>query len=186
MPTTAPIQVDRTSAVPLYRQVEDQIRSAIHEERLRPGARLPGIRTLAADLGVARVTIATAYDQLTAEGYLVGRVGSGTTRRARSTGPSVVGRTRPGSGPDGPERHVAARYDLRPGALPSDGVPGGFPMAAWEVRLRSAWRQAARPAAAGSVGVGRSPDRAEHVSRRRARDADGSRAGSSSAAVRGC
>ena len=74
-----PITLDRTSDVPLYRQVEDQLRTAIHEGRLQPGARLPGIRTLAADLGVARVTIATAYEQLTAEGYLVGRVGSGTT-----------------------------------------------------------------------------------------------------------
>ncbi len=152
MPTTAPIQVDRTSAVPLYRQIEDQIRSAIHEERLRPGARLPGIRTLAADLGVARVTVATAYDQLTAEGYLVGRVGSGTCvapdlpDRPSSSGPARIRSQRSGAA-------RAARYDLRPGALPSDGVPGGFPMAAWEVRLRSAWRQAARPAAAGGVGT---------------------------------
>jgi GntR family transcriptional regulator / MocR family aminotransferase len=151
--TIAAITLDRSSAVPLYRQVEDQIRMAIHDERLRPGARLPGIRTLAADLNVARVTIATAYEQLTAEGYLVGRVGSGTT----------VAPDPPGRPPTSPATPAQARrtgstrgprFDLRPGALPMDGVPGGFPIGAWELRLRSAWRQASRGTTRGPAGSG--------------------------------
>jgi GntR family transcriptional regulator/MocR family aminotransferase len=149
--TTAAITLDRTSAVPLYRQVEDQIRTAIHDEGLRPGARLPGIRSLAADLGVARVTIATAYEQLTAEGYLVGRVGSGTT-----VAPDPPGRPPPSSSAPAQVRRSGSprvpRFDLRPGAPPVDGVPGGFPMAAWELRLRSAWRQASRTSTRGRAG----------------------------------
>jgi len=46
--------------------------------RLPPGARLPSTRSLSADLGVSRNTAAGAFDQLLAEGYLEGKVGSGT------------------------------------------------------------------------------------------------------------
>lgn len=73
-----PIVLDRASATALYRQIEDQLRAAILGGRLRPGSRLPGVRTLAVELGVARITVVQAYDQLVSEGYLVGRVGFGT------------------------------------------------------------------------------------------------------------
>jgi len=73
-----PIVLDRGAAVPLYKQIEDQLRSAIVSGRLRPATQLPGVRTLAAELGVARITVVQAYDQLASEGYLVGRVGFGT------------------------------------------------------------------------------------------------------------
>jgi len=45
---------------------------------LAPGARLPATRALAAWLGAARASVVAAYDQLLAEGYIVGRIGSGT------------------------------------------------------------------------------------------------------------
>jgi len=79
---------DRTAA--LYRALLDAVRSG----RLRAGDRLPPSRALAQDLGVSRNTVATAYERLTAEGYLEGRVGAGTfvsevvagsARRARGT-----------------------------------------------------------------------------------------------------
>jgi GntR family transcriptional regulator/MocR family aminotransferase len=73
-----PIVLDRGTGTPLYRQIEDQLRSAIMAGRLRPGTQLPGVRTLASELGVARITVVQAYDQLASEGYLVGRVGFGT------------------------------------------------------------------------------------------------------------
>jgi len=62
----------------MYRQLEGQLRAAILDGLLPPGTRLPSVRELAQQLGVARVTITTAYDQLTAEGYLIGRTGAGT------------------------------------------------------------------------------------------------------------
>lgn len=46
--------------------------------RLRPGERLPATRELAERLQVARSTVSTAYERLTAEGYLAARVGAGT------------------------------------------------------------------------------------------------------------
>src|SRR4051794_31354147 len=54
------------------------LREAIVDGRLPPGHRLPATRVLAADLGVARNSVATAYERLVAEGYLSARVGAGT------------------------------------------------------------------------------------------------------------
>jgi GntR family transcriptional regulator/MocR family aminotransferase len=63
---------------PVIRQVYDQVRNAIHAGALKPGGRLPSSRDLAQRLGVARASVVAAYDQLLAEGYAVGRTGSGT------------------------------------------------------------------------------------------------------------
>src|SRR5262249_48888401 len=64
--------------VPLYRQLYDALRTAILGGQLRPGARLPATRTLALELGLSRTTVVSAMQQLLAEGYVNGRVGSGT------------------------------------------------------------------------------------------------------------
>ena len=64
--------------VPIHRQVREGLRRAILEGRLRPGPRIPSTRSLAADLGVSRLPVLSAYEQLLHEGYLVGRTGSGT------------------------------------------------------------------------------------------------------------
>ncbi|MGW0435951.1 MocR-like pyridoxine biosynthesis transcription factor PdxR [Micromonospora sp. NPDC003197] len=58
----------------IYRQLLD----AILDGRLRAGERLPPTRELARQLAVSRNTVAAAYDRLTAEGFLVGRIGAGT------------------------------------------------------------------------------------------------------------
>lgn len=55
-----------------------QIRDAIADGRLTPGDRLPPSRALAAELGVARSTVAAVYARLVAEGFLDGRAGNGT------------------------------------------------------------------------------------------------------------
>ncbi len=75
---TLHLPVDRSIGVPIYRQVYDGLRQAILEGRLRPGQRIPSTRGLAADLGVSRLPVLSAYEQLLHEGYLVGRTGSGT------------------------------------------------------------------------------------------------------------
>lgn len=59
-------------------------RAAILEGRLNQGQRLPSTRTLARELGVSRLPILNAYEQLLHEGYLVGRIGAGTYVAARS------------------------------------------------------------------------------------------------------
>ncbi len=73
-----PIAVERGQGRPIYRQIEDQLRDAIRDGRLPAGTRLPSVRDLADQLGVARITVTNAYDDLVAEGLLTARVGHGT------------------------------------------------------------------------------------------------------------
>ena len=72
------LALDRGIGVPIFRQIYDGLRGAILEGRLQPGQRIPSTRSLAADLGVSRLPVLSAYEQLLHEGYLVGKTGSGT------------------------------------------------------------------------------------------------------------
>ncbi|WP_114853590.1 GntR family transcriptional regulator [Brachybacterium sp. YJGR34] len=60
------------------RQIHDQISGLITTGQLGQGERLPSVRQLASDLGVAPGTVAKAYRSLEADGLLVSRAGSGT------------------------------------------------------------------------------------------------------------
>ncbi|GAB3854866.1 aminotransferase-like domain-containing protein [Dactylosporangium cerinum] len=73
------VELDRTGGGPLHRQLEASIRAGIRSGRLAPGSALPPSRALAASLGVSRGVVVTAYEQLTAEGYLTSRSGGYTT-----------------------------------------------------------------------------------------------------------
>lgn len=64
--------------LPLFRQVYLGLRQAILSRALPSGERLPSTRELAEQLGVSRTIVVLAYEDLLAEGYVVGRVGSGT------------------------------------------------------------------------------------------------------------
>jgi GntR family transcriptional regulator/MocR family aminotransferase len=75
---TLHLPLDRNAGPPIFRQISDGLRRAILDGRLRPGQRIPSSRGLATDLGVSRLPVLTAYEQLLHEGYLVGRTGSGT------------------------------------------------------------------------------------------------------------
>jgi GntR family transcriptional regulator/MocR family aminotransferase len=74
----AHLPLDRRSRSPLHKQIYDGVRRAILDGSLRPGQRLPSTRALAIELHVSRLPVLTAYDQLLHEGYLDGRLGSGT------------------------------------------------------------------------------------------------------------
>jgi GntR family transcriptional regulator len=78
------LEVDTTSAVPPYEQVRAQITELAASGDLAEGARLPTIRQLAGDLGLAPGTVARAYRELEAEGVVVSRVRHGTTIAPRS------------------------------------------------------------------------------------------------------
>ena len=67
-----------TSDVPLYRWLYEELRAAILAGHLRPGARLPATRDLAIQYRLSRPTIVSAFEQLRSEGYVEGRIGSGT------------------------------------------------------------------------------------------------------------
>ena len=63
---------------PLFRQVYSGLRSAILSGTFRVGEKLPSTRDLANQLSISRTVVLYAYDQLLAEGFAVGRSGSGT------------------------------------------------------------------------------------------------------------
>src|SRR5579862_7773593 len=67
--------------------LERALREAVQTGRLHPGERLPSSRALAQDLGIARNTVADAYNQLAAEGWLTARQGSGTRVASRPAAP---------------------------------------------------------------------------------------------------
>lgn len=76
--TLAGILLDHDSASPLHQQLYDQLKNAILDGRLVPGMQLPSTRLLSSELGISRTTTQNAFEQLLAEGYLVGKAGSGT------------------------------------------------------------------------------------------------------------
>ena len=71
------LALDRGDGEPLHVQLTQGLRERILTGRITPGAKLPSSRQFAAELGVSRVTIVTAIDQLVSEGYAEGRHGSG-------------------------------------------------------------------------------------------------------------
>ena len=77
-PPMPALRIKSQFACPLYRQVYNQLRQAILEQKLAPGARLPSTRALARTLGVSRNTVLNAYEALVADAMLAARKGSGT------------------------------------------------------------------------------------------------------------
>lgn len=75
---SATITVDVTSGVPPYEQIRGQVASLIAAGALPDGARLPTVRDLAADLGVAVGTVVRAYRELESAGLVVSRRRTGT------------------------------------------------------------------------------------------------------------
>jgi GntR family transcriptional regulator/MocR family aminotransferase len=115
----------------LRAQLEDQLRDAVRDGRLGPGAALPSSRALARELGVSRGVVVEAYAQLAAEGYLVARQGAPTrVSEAASPGPGATPAAAPGERPP--------RYDFRTGR-PDISL---FPRNAWLASLRRALREA--------------------------------------------
>jgi GntR family transcriptional regulator/MocR family aminotransferase len=72
------VRIDGRSRVGLQQQIYTAVRRGILSSAIKSGTRLPSSRALAEDLCVSRTTTLLAYEQLTAEGYLTTRLGSGT------------------------------------------------------------------------------------------------------------
>ncbi|MFC0105021.1 MocR-like pyridoxine biosynthesis transcription factor PdxR [Kibdelosporangium aridum] len=121
----------------LSARIYRELLEAILDGRLRPGERLPPTRELAQRLQVSRTTVTDAYERLTAEGFLVGRVGAGTFVTDQPVKPAsrvVAGRGRGVARPRrlwesvaGPSADEVLPYDFQL------GVPDGrlFPLEAW-------------------------------------------------------
>jgi GntR family transcriptional regulator len=74
--------IDPRSATPLYAQIASRLKVAIAAGELRPGAALPSVRHLAAQLRVNPATVVQAYRDLEDEGFVEMRQGAGTFVRA--------------------------------------------------------------------------------------------------------
>ena len=113
---------------PLHGQIYRALRAAVLEGRLAAGARLASSRALAKELRVSRNTVLQALERLVAEGYAVGREGSGTyvaeaPSRPPRPDPALAGP--PGDGPVG----LSAL-----GRRLADGIPPGA--ASWSLARR--------------------------------------------------
>ncbi|MGP4026793.1 MocR-like pyridoxine biosynthesis transcription factor PdxR [Actinomadura sp. 3N407] len=122
----------------LAAQIAAGFRSAVRSGRLTAGTRLPSSRDLARDLDVSRGVVVAAYEQLTAEGFLVARRGDGTriAPLARpDDGPAPLPR---GAAPPSPEPRPepVLPYDLWPGQPDLSA----FPRERWIAAARSALR----------------------------------------------
>jgi GntR family transcriptional regulator/MocR family aminotransferase len=117
------VELDRAVPEPLHRQLANGLRDAIRAGRLAPATRLPSTRVLAADLGVSRRLVVDAYSQLTAEGFLLSRHGSGT--RVATVDAVTT-----------PERDTEPARQFDVDFAPGSPDLGSFPRHAWLRALR--------------------------------------------------
>ena len=75
---TLNINISNTSTIPLYEQIQSQIKSQILNGNLKPGEGLPSIRNLAKELKVSIITTKRAYEVLEKDGFIETVVGKGT------------------------------------------------------------------------------------------------------------
>lgn len=72
------IIVNITSMIPIYLQIEEQIKSMIVKGELKENDILPSVRTLSKDLRISALTVKKAYDELETDGFTVTVHGKGT------------------------------------------------------------------------------------------------------------
>lgn len=151
--------LDEQSTAPLYRRLYLALREAILSGRVRQ--RLPSTRRLAQDLGISRNSVAAAFELLQAEGYLAGRVGSGSyvADHLPDQPPPPAA---PAPGAPAIRRRLAARCAALPAEPREPGLPvpfamtagawEDFPWAVWSRLLARPWR---RPSPALIAGIER-------------------------------
>ncbi len=112
-----PITVDHDSPTPPYEQVREQIRSRVDAGSLAPGTKLPTVRGLASDLGLAANTIARAYRELEGLGVIE------TRGRAAAWSPGQAPTALPGRPPTSSPRSSGRSASSRPRPSPWSGAP---------------------------------------------------------------
>ena len=85
-------QVDPQGSQPPFEQLRVQIASRVSSGALAPGARLPTVRALAAELGLAVNTVARTYKELEADGVVAthGRRGTFVTATSAAGSPEAA------------------------------------------------------------------------------------------------
>lgn len=72
------IIISNTSGVPIYEQIEEQVKSQIMSGELVTGEALPSMRALAKDLRISVITTKRAYEDLERDGFIESVVGKGS------------------------------------------------------------------------------------------------------------
>ncbi len=135
--------------LPLHRRLYEALRRALLDGRLGAGDRLPSSRDLAQDLALSRNTVVAAIGQLTVEGYLISRVGSGTfvhdhiphtSPRARPAGPARTARLSQ-RGEALSQTYCARDLEIQP-FTPGAADFSAFPLALWQRLQNKHWRTA--------------------------------------------
>ena len=121
-------RLGQQDALPLHRQLYEALRRAMLDGKLAAGERLPSSRDLAQDLQLSRNTVVAAINQLSVEGYLASRVGSGTYVN------DSVPRALPGQG--GRRASSQARASVPSGRLSARGVALSTTFCATELEVQ--------------------------------------------------
>src|SRR6185437_11626323 len=111
-----PVAIDARRRTPIYQQLYEWFRTAILTGQLRPGQRVPSTRQLASELGVSRIPVLGAYEQLHAEGYLASLIGRPAARH-------TTNHTANGGGPRRTSRLAGTIFQTDQSWL---GNPGAF------------------------------------------------------------
>ncbi|HYC71366.1 MAG TPA: PLP-dependent aminotransferase family protein [Opitutaceae bacterium] len=77
VPSAAPVPAAKPAALPLYAELADSLQALIEQGTLRPGARVPSVRTMSRQRNVSIATVLQAYTTLENRGYLEARPQSG-------------------------------------------------------------------------------------------------------------
>lgn len=88
------LRIEKGSAVPISRQIAEQIATHLAAGKLTPGARLPSVRELARELAVNQNTILRVYERLAGDGLLEMRHGQGTFVAEKTRGNPSAGHRR--------------------------------------------------------------------------------------------
>lgn len=112
------VSIDPHAAVPPYEQIRIQLAALVRSGELRAGARLPTVRRLAGDLGLAPNTVARSYRELEGDGIIetrgrkgsfVARQGNANERLAQAAATAYVERIRQlGILPEDATRYIQA------------------------------------------------------------------------------
>ena len=135
------LQLDPNAAVPLFRQLHGALRAAILTRRLPFATRLPATRDLATRLEISRASVVAAYEQLLAEGFIAGRIGSGSYVAVDV--PALAARI--GAVPSELRLSTRGQRLAKTARAPMRAAPAGQAfetgMVQLDARLRAAWRK---------------------------------------------
>lgn len=127
-PTAFTVNIDRQQQLPIYLQICARFRTAIAAGHLRPGDRVPALRSLATQLNTARGTVELAYTILVDEGYLQMRGAAGTFVSPSLPASATRSRTQGATGSSGAQSIKGAAKPLSSGESHS-APPAAHPLA---------------------------------------------------------